>query len=141
MDSEYAKHVTVLTSRVMSDTGSCDEELPYEELAISYKELVAKSTDKCQLLEKQDKIISQLQFERSDHLAKIYELNDEVTQLNSQLEHVKKQVRMMTTRTYVLEEILEGRMKGNLKVLTLIIDLSTRKKETEILPIFRKIVE
>jgi len=54
---------------------------------------------------------------------------------------VKKQVRMMTTRTYVLEEILEGRMKGNLKVLTLIIDLSTRKKETEILPIFRKIVE
>jgi len=30
-----------------------------------------------------------------------------VTQLNSQLEHIKKQVRMMTTGTTVLQEILE----------------------------------
>ena len=40
---------------------------------------------------------NKLQGERSENLAKISELNDEVTQLNSQLEHVKKQVRMMTT--------------------------------------------
>jgi len=69
----------------------------------------------CELLEKQKKTISQLQTERGDHLTKIYELNDEVTQLNSQLQHVKKQVRMMTTSTNVLEEILEGQNSGKPK--------------------------
>lgn len=64
-----------------------------------------------QMIEKQEDIISQLQVERSENLVKISELNDEVTQLNSQLEHVKKQVRMMTTRTNVLEEILEVKNK------------------------------
>jgi len=64
------------------------------------------------LLEKQKKVTSQLQAERSDHLAKIFELNNEVTHLNSQLVHLKKQVKMMTTRTDVLEEILESQIKG-----------------------------
>jgi len=62
----------------------------------------------CQLVEKQEKTISHLQAEKRDHLAKISEIIDEVIQLNSQLEHMKKKVRMMTTCTNVLEEILEG---------------------------------
>jgi uncharacterized coiled-coil protein SlyX len=61
------------------------------------------------MLEKQGEIISQLQSERSENLIKISKLNDEVTQLNSQLEQVKKQVRMMTTRTNVLDDILEAK--------------------------------
>ena len=73
--------------------------------------MFARSTYISQLLEKQKKAISQLQVEKSDHLAKISELNDELTQLNSQLKHVKKNVRMMTTRTDVLEEIQEGQNK------------------------------
>jgi len=81
----------------MSDTESYDEELSYDELVVSYNELIAKNVDISQMLEKQEDIISQLQVERSENLAKISKLNDEVTQLNSQLEHVKKQVRMMTT--------------------------------------------
>jgi len=65
----------------------------------------------CKMLEEQKKINSKLLTERSSHLTKISELNDEVTLLNSQLEHVKKQVRMMTTGTGVLDKILEGKVK------------------------------
>ena len=46
-ESESTKHVIVLTGRVMSDIDSCDEVLPYEELAASYNELIARSTDMC----------------------------------------------------------------------------------------------
>lgn len=52
-----------------------------------------------------------MQTERSDHLIKISELNNEETQLNSQLVHLKKQVRMMTTRTDMVEEILDSQIK------------------------------
>jgi len=45
VESESAKHVTALIGRVMSDTESCDGELNYEELASSYKELFARSTN------------------------------------------------------------------------------------------------
>jgi hypothetical protein len=50
--------------------------------------------------------------ENTVHLAKISELNNEVIQLNSQLDHVMKQVKMMTTGTDVLDEILEGQIQG-----------------------------
>ena len=117
VENEYAKHVTALTGKCMSDTKSCDEELTYEELAASYKELYTRSTEVCKLLEKQKKTISQLHAERSDHLAKIYDLNDEVTQLNSQLEHVRKQVRMMNTCIDLLKEMLEGQNQGKPNVI------------------------
>lgn len=81
----------------MSDDESSDEELSYEELVISYKDPYTKSINICKVVEKQKKIISQLQTERDNHLAKISEINDEVTQINSQLEHLKKQVKMITT--------------------------------------------
>jgi hypothetical protein len=45
-------------------------------------------------------------------LQKKIELNNEVMLLNSQLDHVLKQVRMMTTGTDVLEKMLEGEIKG-----------------------------
>jgi len=83
VESESTKHLTTLTGRIMSDTESYDEELSYDELVISYNELIAKNADMSQMLEKQENIISQLQVERSENLAKISELNDEVTQLNS----------------------------------------------------------
>ena len=105
--TESVKHVTAMTGRIMSDTKSYDEELSYEELVVSYNELIAKIFDMSQMLEKQEEIINKLQDERSENLANISELNDEVTQMNSQLEHVKKHVRMMTTGTNVLEEMLE----------------------------------
>jgi len=55
----------------MSNTESYDEELSYDELAIFYNELIAKNADMSQMLEKQEDIVSQLQVERSENLAKI----------------------------------------------------------------------
>jgi len=81
----------------MSESESCDGELSYEELAGSYKDLYSRSEEVCKLLEKQKKTISQLDAKRSDHLTKISELNNELTNLNSQFENLKKHVKMMTT--------------------------------------------
>ncbi|MCI26438.1 gag-protease polyprotein, partial [Trifolium medium] len=74
-ESEAAKHITVLTGVVTSDTESCDEEVSYEELAATYKELCFKTEDVCRALEKQKKMTVQLQAERYDNLAKIDELH------------------------------------------------------------------
>jgi len=43
--TESTKHVTSMTGRIMSDTESYDEELSYEELVVSYNELIAKNID------------------------------------------------------------------------------------------------
>lgn len=49
---EATKHVIALTGRYESDEDSCDEEVSYEELASSYKELCIISEKVCQLGEK-----------------------------------------------------------------------------------------
>ena len=52
----------------MSDTESCEEEMCYDELAISYYDLIAKNTELTQRVEEQVKEIAQLQDERFDNL-------------------------------------------------------------------------
>jgi len=64
------------------------------------------------MIGEQKKISNQLLTERSNHLAKISELNDEVTLLNSQHEQVKKQVGMMTTDSGIPDEMSQGQDKG-----------------------------
>ncbi|MCI62998.1 gag-pol polyprotein, partial [Trifolium medium] len=59
VESETAKHVTTLTGICMSDAESCNEEVSYDELAASYKELCIRSEEVCKALEKQKKIIAQ----------------------------------------------------------------------------------
>ena len=98
--------------RIFFDDESCDEDLAYDELVVAYKKLNDKNTDICKQLEEQKNITYQLEKEKSGHLAKVSELNNEVTLLSSQLSHVMKQVKMMTTGTEVLDEILEGKIKG-----------------------------
>ncbi|MCI44819.1 gag-pol polyprotein, partial [Trifolium medium] len=83
----------------MADEESDDEEVFYDELATSYKELCIRSEEVCRALEKQKKITAQLQTERYDNLAKISELSKEVIKLNFDLELVKKQVVMMHNST------------------------------------------
>jgi len=107
VENESGKHASAFAGMVMSDTESYEEELNYEVLAISHHELIARNVDLDQMLEKQGEIIRQLQFERSENLIKISKLNDEVAQLNFQLEQVKKQVRMMTIESNVLDDMLE----------------------------------
>jgi len=102
---EPLKRVTAFTGRVFSDTESCDEELAYDDLAASYKDLYFRSIEICKILGEQKKISSQLLTKRSSHLTKISELNNEVTLLNSQLEQVRKQVEMMTNDTTILDKV------------------------------------
>ncbi|MCI62321.1 gag-pol polyprotein, partial [Trifolium medium] len=66
VESEAAKHITALTGICMSDAESCDEEISYDDLAASYKELCIRSEKVCKTLEKQKKITAQLQTERYD---------------------------------------------------------------------------
>lgn len=49
IDDETAKHVTAFTSRYESDEDSCDGDVSYEELAISYRELCVRSEKVCKI--------------------------------------------------------------------------------------------
>ncbi|PNY13324.1 gag-protease polyprotein [Trifolium pratense] len=92
LDSEVGKHVTVLTG-----------------------ELCLRSEEVCRTLEKQKKVIGQLQAKKYDNLSKISELNNEVTQLNSKLEHMKKQLVLMHNNTDALDESLDKQISGKPK--------------------------
>ena len=105
-ENESTKHVAALTGRVFSGDESCD--LVYHELGVSYKSLDDRNTDTCKQLEEEKNITNQLEEKNGCLLTKVSELNIEVDQLNSQLNHVMKQVKIMTTGTNVLDEILEG---------------------------------
>jgi len=94
--TKSANHVSALTSRIMSDTESCEEEMTYDELVVSYYDLIAKNAKLTQRVEEQVKEIALLHDERFDNLAHMSELNDELSKLNSQLEHMKKLDGMMT---------------------------------------------
>ncbi|PNX57861.1 gag-protease polyprotein [Trifolium pratense] len=139
---ETAKHINAWTGVCTSDTESCDEELTFDELAESYKELCLRSDEVCRISEKQKETISKLQTERIANLTRISEvsvkceeglrtieeqktiivnletdklekeaeiskLNEEVTELNSHLENLKKHVVMLFKGTDLLDEILE----------------------------------
>jgi hypothetical protein len=112
VENELAKHVTALTGVCESDSDSNDDDVSYDELAGSFKALCIRSEEVCEQLEAERRVIIQLKTERNCHLAKIGALNDEVSQLNSQLEHLKKQVVMMHHSTHALDEILEKQVIG-----------------------------
>jgi len=94
--TESANHVSALIGRIMSDTESCEEDMTYDELVISYYDLITKNTELTQKVEEHVIKIAQPQDERFDNLAHISELNDELSKLNSQLELMKEHVGMMT---------------------------------------------
>jgi len=48
---ESANHVSALTGRIMSDTDSCEEEMFYDKLAMSYYDLTAKNAELTQKVE------------------------------------------------------------------------------------------
>jgi len=109
-DNESTKHVAALTGRVLS--GGESLYLVYDELAVSYKSLDDRNTNTCKQLKEQKNITNQLKEENGCLLTKIYEFNIEVNQVNFQLNHVMKQVKMISTGTNVLDEILEGQIQG-----------------------------
>jgi len=75
--------------------------LAYDELAVSHKKLSDRNTDTCKQLEEHKNITNKLEDERFNHQAKISELNNKVTLLNSQFSHVIKQVKKISTGTNI----------------------------------------
>ncbi|MCH79564.1 gag-protease polyprotein [Trifolium medium] len=140
---ESAKLVNALTSVCTSDTESCDEDVSYEELATTYKELLKRSTEVCKALEKQKKIngqmqtekimllkdlnesntkvkdqekqIDQLQRENSDLRKTNAEQGEEMVKLNTDLEHLRKVAKMMTKGTEAFDEMMEKQNYGKPK--------------------------
>ncbi len=110
--NETSKLITALTGTCTSDTESNTGDVTYEELAASYRDLCKKSAELCRSQEKQKRLILELQSEKNEHLTTISELNDEVTLLNSKLEHMKKEVIMMHGGTATLEELIETQVPG-----------------------------
>jgi hypothetical protein len=139
---ENSNHVTTLTGRYDSGEESSDQELTYEELVASYKELCTRSVEVIKSEKEHKRITAQLQAEKNKLLSANSELQNEVTLqssiitglqeentlLNSKLENMTKSVRMLNNSSNVLDEILQvGKTSGNMKGIGF--DYGTMNKE------------
>ncbi|KAK2369181.1 gag-protease polyprotein [Trifolium repens] len=108
LDDESAKHVTALTGVHVSDVESDDDngEMSYEDLIVTYKQLLTSYNEACIVLQKQKKTISQLLAEKNSQSDKLLEAHNEVTQLNSQMDELKKRVSQLNRGTDLLEKML-----------------------------------
>jgi len=98
-ERESAKHIATLSSRLFSNIESCEQDLAYDDLAVFHKKLSDRNTDTCKQLEEQKNITNKLENDRISYQAKISELNNKVTLLNSQFSHAMKQVKRMSAGT------------------------------------------
>src|ERR1051325_8240965 len=120
-EEEGAKLVTALTGVYNSDMDSSDEEVTFEELAETYQKLCIKSGEVCQQNEEQKKLIEKLEAEnvkleaeKKENTATINLFNTDIVMLNSKLDQMSKSVKMLTSGTDKLEEILQlGQNAGN----------------------------
>ncbi|PNY10358.1 retrotransposon-related protein, partial [Trifolium pratense] len=104
-DSEgEAENTHALTGVCTSDTESCDEEVKHLE---TITEVGIKCEEGMKMIERQKGIIQTLESEKLDNLAEISKLQEEVTELQTHLDHFKKQVGMLNKGTELLDEILE----------------------------------
>ncbi|CAJ2661591.1 unnamed protein product [Trifolium pratense] len=102
--SVTAKHISVLTGIVTSDTESDDGEVTYEELAESYKELCSKSEEICRVIEKQKVTINELKAEKFENISKMEELQKKVNYLSSNLEEAKEVIEKLNADIWRLRK-------------------------------------
>ncbi|XP_058767373.1 uncharacterized protein LOC131641069 [Vicia villosa] len=115
---KFVKHVEALTGRWGSSEESSDDELTYDGLGASYRELYLRSSDLGQMTDRQKDLIHHLKAEKREHLKTISALKEEVLSLKSELDRVHKSVRMLNKGNDSLDEILEmGRITGDLSGL------------------------
>src|ERR1044072_6650142 len=120
-EEEGAKLVTALYGVYNSDMDSSDEEVTFEELAETYRKLCVKSGEVCQQNEEEKKLIEKLaaenvklEAEKKQNTTPINLLNSDMVMLNSILDQMSKSVKMMTSGTDKLDEILQlGQNAGN----------------------------
>jgi hypothetical protein len=131
-EGESAKHVNALTSVYASDDDSSGDELTFDELTASYKELCVKSAEVCIQGEKQKKLIKELEAEKKKHLTVIDGLNGEITLLTSKLDQMTKSIRMLNKGTDTLEEILKvGQKSGTMSGLGFVKKSSAELKRSK----------
>jgi hypothetical protein len=131
-EGKSAKHVTALTSVCASDDDSSGDELTFDELAASYKELCVKSAEVRVQGEKQKNLIKELEDEKKKHLTVIDGLNGEITLLTSKLDQMTKSIRMLNKGTDTLEEILKvGQKSGAMSGLGFVKKSSTELKRSK----------
>ncbi|GAU31624.1 hypothetical protein TSUD_63730 [Trifolium subterraneum] len=104
---EATKHVRVLTGILESDTESSDEELTFEELETTYKELCLVSVDKCREIEKLKKINSQLKADQAKNMSRIEELQIKVNHLTSDLDEANKEIDLLNVNVGRLRKYSE----------------------------------
>ncbi|KAK2357265.1 hypothetical protein QL285_094555 [Trifolium repens] len=115
-ENEAARHVIALTGTCTSNCDSDeDEDVTYEELASTYKELLTRYEEMCRILEKQKKTINRLQAEVNIQTEKASKAQEEVTQVNAQMDDLRKRVSQLNSGTNLLEEILENVPSGKAK--------------------------
>ncbi|KAK2380438.1 gag-protease polyprotein [Trifolium repens] len=115
-ENESARHVTALTGTCVSDCDSDEDgDVSYEELVSTYRELLTRYEEMCRILEKQKKTINKLQAEVNIQVEKASKAQDEVTQVNTQMDELRKRVSQLNSGTNLLEEILENVPSGKAK--------------------------
>ncbi|KAK2382273.1 hypothetical protein QL285_069821 [Trifolium repens] len=111
-DDETVEHIAAFAGRYESDEDSCDEDITFDELASTYKELLTRYEEMCRILEKQKKTINKLQAEVNKQVEKASEAQDEVSQVNIQMDDLRKRVSQLNPGTNFLEQILESVPSG-----------------------------
>jgi hypothetical protein len=106
------EHIAAFTGRYESDEDSCNEDITFDELASTYKELLTRYEEMCRILEKQKKTINRLQAEVNIQVEKASKAQDEVTQVNIQMDDLRKHVSQLNPGTNFLEQILESVPSG-----------------------------
>jgi predicted nuclease with TOPRIM domain len=82
--------------------------MTYDDLEVTYRNLLIEHDQVCWALEKQKRSISQLVAENNTLPGKLSEVHTEVTRLNSQMNELKKRVSQLNPGIDLLEKILEG---------------------------------
>jgi hypothetical protein len=106
VETAPAHHVSTLTGVCYSDTDYDDEEVTFEQLASTYKELCFKSEEVCRTNEKQKVIINELRSEKVQLQAKVTSLESEIELLSTNLNNMTKSVKMLNNGTDKLDELL-----------------------------------
>jgi hypothetical protein len=117
-ENESARHATALTGtcvEVEDWESDEDEDVSYEELASTYKDLLTRYEEMCRILEKQKKTINRLQTEVNIQVQKATQAEEKVIQANVQMDYLRKRVSQLNSGADLLEEILENVPRGKLR--------------------------
>lgn len=87
-NSETTKLVMALSGRCVDEVESCNENILYDDMHMSYNEACGRCEANLKTVEDQKKVISELESEKKELLCTVSHLQREVTFLNSKLDNM-----------------------------------------------------